>query len=211
MTRPGDAMRSARPLLALVLLALAATGCRADRSTVDADQDGVVATVDCDDSNAAVHANVMAYADTDGDGVGAGPGATFCTDGMAPTGYSLAGTDCAPGDTTTWRAITNPPTDRDGDGFTVPDPVTICVGTALPAPYLAESHGNDCDDGRTDLYRWVVLYRDRDGDRVGVRPRSIVCAGASLPAGYATAGFDPDDSSSTLTSSPDEDLAWLLD
>ncbi len=182
-------MRTARwlPLAA----GLAAACGSSTRGPVDADGDGVAAALDCDDSNPAVQATVVAYADADGDGVGAGPAFTLCTDGSAPAGYSLQGTDCAPGDPTRWRAALF--VDRDGDGYTAREPGAVCYGASLPDPYRAAASGNDCDDGDPALFRWAVLYRDQDGDGVGAPPRRMACLGASLPSGWVGRGYDPDD------------------
>lgn len=178
-------------LLGAVLVALACHG--GGSGPVDADRDGFPAGIDCDDSNPAVHMLVTVYQDSDGDGVGAGPATTLCTDGTVPFGYSLLGTDCAPNDPAAWRAVTSLPVDRDGDGVTVREAVQLCFGATPPAPYLASDNGNDCDDTDPALYRWVILYRDQDGDGVGAGPRSISCLGATLPAGWTRIGSDIDD------------------
>jgi hypothetical protein len=142
---PRPAARSSATLLLLGALLLAA-GCSAagGGGVVDADGDGYPASLDCDDGNAAVHAAVTVYVDSDGDGVGAGPPTTLCTDGSAPPGFSLVGTDCAPDDPAAWRAVTSLPVDRDGDGVTVREAVQLCLGATVPAPYLAADSGNDC-------------------------------------------------------------------
>jgi hypothetical protein len=192
---------------------VSAASCRGTSPSVDADGDGVVAALDCDDSNPAVHTALTVYADADGDGVGAGPPIQLCTDGTVPRGYALAGTDCAPGDGTRWRAVVNPPADRDGDGFTLREQTTLCVGATLPEPYREVANGNDCDDARPDLFRWVVLYRDQDGDGIGASPRSILCVGAALPAGYSVVGYDSNDLDPSVTSGPSaaDDLALVLE
>ncbi len=171
-------MRSARSILVLAALAAACRNGGNAAAMIDADHDGVAAALDCDDSDPTAHATVTAYADTDGDHVGAGPAFSFCTAGGAPAGYVLDGTDCAADDPTAWRKVTNPPVDRDGDGFTAPTTVTLCIGDTLPEPYRAVARGNDCDDqDRPDLYRWVIAYRDHDGDGSGRGP-----ARSSAPA-----------------------------
>ena len=206
-------MRSAR----WILLAAAALGLAACRERVpDADHDGFVASGDCDDSNPAVHAVVTGYLDADRDGVGAGPWVQFCTSGALPAGYAAEGADCAPVDATRWRAIVNPPADRDGDGFTARESVTLCVGSTLPEPYRAADRGLDCDDVDPALYRWVTLYRDQDGDGVGARPRTApwTCIGASVPAGLSVLGYDVDDSNPAVTTDAADDddvLALILD
>jgi hypothetical protein len=200
-------MRSAR-----WILVAAALGAACDRDSapppppVDMDGDGVPAGIDCGDANAAVHTWVSVFPDTDGDGVGAGTWETsFCTDGSAPAGYSLQGTDCAPEDPAAWRSVEPQFADRDGDGVTIAEQASLCAGATLPEPYREVANGNDCDDSDPALARWVVLYPDRDGDGVGTRPRTISCIGASLPAGFALTGYDVDDSDPTIASGPPTD------
>jgi hypothetical protein len=210
--------RSVGPRAALALLlgaVLVATGCQGDdggSGVVDTDRDGFPAGLDCNDSDPSVHTTVTVYLDADGDGVGAGPPATPCTDGTAPPGYSLLGTDCAPNDAAAWRAVTSLPVDRDGDGATALEAVQLCVGATLPAPYLAAENGKDCDDADPALFRWVILYLDRDGDGVGAGSRSISCLGATIPAGWIRVGSDIDDLDPAVWADPEvDDLLRLLD
>ncbi len=184
-----------------------AAACRSEPMRVDADGDGVDAASDCDDTNPLVYLALTGYADADGDGVGAGPPASFCATAL-PAGWVATDGDCAPDDPSAWRAVLGALADRDGDGYTVVEDVTLCVGAALPAPYVATTRGLDCDDADPALYRWVTLYRDQDGDGVGAGPRAAAwtCLGASLPAGFATAGYDVDDADPAVTVAPDEEL-----
>lgn len=206
-------MRSSRWML--VVAALGTAACRGDSKPVDADGDRVDARLDCDDSNVAMHWTVTAYPDTDGDGIGAGTARSFCTDGSVPAGYAVAGTDCAPDDPAKWRAVVDPPVDRDWDGYTAHEGATLCAGAVLHEPYVAADRGVDCDDSEPSVYRWVTLYRDQDGDGVGARPRSgaWTCVGASLPAGFSAVGYDVDDSDPSATADPAADgvLALILD
>ncbi len=200
-------MRAVRWLLVAALAAAAA--CRSAR--VDADHDGVDSASDCDDSNPAVQWAVTAYPDADGDGVGAGTATSMCVAGL-PRGWAGTGTDCAPGDASAWRTVTSPLADRDGDGWAVVEGVTLCVGAALPAPYVATSLGLDCDDTNPALQRWVALYADQDGDGVGACPRAAAwtCIGAALPAGFAAVGCDPDDGDPAVTAAPLDDTALSI-
>lgn len=202
-------MRSMSRSLGLAA-AIALGACREKTpASADRDGDGVVAAGDCDDANGAVHAWVTAYRDEDGDGVGAGPRSTFCTDGSVPAGYVASGGDCAPSDPAAWRTVDL--VDADGDGRTAKG-APLCVGATSPEPYRDAATGNDCDDGNGDLFQWVVAYPDQDGDGIGAPPRSILCVGAALPAGWARAGYDADDRDPSVGRAfTDEDLARIVE
>jgi hypothetical protein len=64
------------------------------------------------------------------------------------SGYVAETGDCAFEDATRWRTATNLLVDRDGDGFTVPEAGSICIGNQLPRPYVSAANGNDCDDAK---------------------------------------------------------------
>lgn len=162
--------------------------------------------LDCDDANPALFAERIGYLDADGDGFGAGSSSPVCTDGAFPAGYSANATDCAPDDASRWQVVPYAGVDRDGDGFTVREPGTACVGSpaVLPEPARAVLVGNDCDEADANLWRWVVLYPDADGDGVGAPPRVVQCLGATLPPGYSLYGWDVDDSNPSATADPDE-------
>lgn len=207
-------MRASRWLV--VAAALGAAACR-DAGPVDADGDCVAAGVDCDDANPAVSRSTVGYRDGDGDGVGEDVTNVFCTDrlGTLPPLWAATSTDCAPGDRTAWRAVANPVADRDGDGYTAVEAVTLCVGVDLPAPYVPAAHGADCDDGDPATYRWATLYTDGDADGVGACPRAVAwsCVGAALPAGFAAVGCDPDDGDPAITAAPVDEavLSFVVD
>ncbi len=202
-------MRSVSRTLGIVA-AIALGACREKTpSTPDRDGDGFVAAVDCDDANRAVHAWVTAYRDEDGDGIGAGPPSTFCTDGLFPAEWVASGGDCAPTDPAAWRTLDL--VDADGDGRTAKG-APLCVGATAPEPYREVAAGNDCDDRNSDLFQWVVAYPDQDGDGIGAPPRSILCVGVALPAGWARAGYDADDRDPSVGRAfTDEDLARIVE
>ncbi|RKH71559.1 hypothetical protein [Corallococcus aberystwythensis] len=169
---------------------------------------------DCDDTSATVYRNVTAWADTDGDGVGAGASTLLCTNGQVPNPWSATGTDCDAQDATRWQDLSAAHADHDGDGFTAPIPArTFCTGTALPAPYFAKAVGNDCDDADTDRYRWTYLYRDQDADGVGATPRQMTCLGPAVLAGWSLYGDDVDDQDATeqRDEAAEEELSLILD
>jgi hypothetical protein len=165
---------------------------------------------DCDDATASVHTRVVAYVDSDGDGVGAGASQVFCTDGSVPPSYSAQGTDCAPEMATLWQLLKYAGIDSDGDGYTKRESGELCAGATLPAPYYATATGNDCEDTKVELFRFVVAYADGDGDGVGAPPRSVLCLGPTLPGGWSTLGYDSDDSNASVQSDPDDDLLLTI-
>ncbi|MFP2957943.1 hypothetical protein ACLEPN_08960 [Myxococcus sp. 1LA] len=162
---------------------------------------------DCDDADRSVHTNVLAWPDTDGDGVGEGDPVVRCTDGTRPTApWSAQGGDCAAEDATRWREVAYTHVDRDADGHTQPEAGSVCAGTSLPEPYFTQATGNDCDDADAARYRWVVLYPDADGDGVGASPRTIPCIGARTPSGFSFQGDDADDSDASIQEDAEDAL-----
>jgi len=84
------------------------------------------------------------YADTDGDGFGAGAPIESCTG--QPANTSLNNTDCAPEDSLKWRTA-NLFVDADGDGYNNGFPaVPVCYGALTPAGYVVVNNGTDCND-----------------------------------------------------------------
>ncbi|NOK13922.1 hypothetical protein [Corallococcus exercitus] len=169
---------------------------------------------DCDDTNAAAFRNVTAWADTDGDGVGAGASTVLCTNGQVPSPWSASGTDCDAQDATRWQDLSAAHADRDEDGFTAPIPTqTFCTGKTLPTPYFSQAVGNDCDDADANRYRWTYLYRDQDADGVGATPRQMTCLGPAVLAGWSRYGDDADDGDAAVQTdeAAEEELSLILD
>ncbi len=84
------------------------------------------------------------YADTDGDGFGAGAAIESCTG--QPEGTSVNNTDCAPADPLKWRTG-NFFVDVDGDGYNNGFPAApVCYGALTPSGYVAVNNGTDCND-----------------------------------------------------------------
>ena len=165
---------------------------------------------DCDDANASVSRSVLAFPDKDGDGIGAGTGEAYCTDGSAPVGHSLQGSDCAPQEAARWQQLAYSHVDMDGDGHSVPSSGSLCAGQDLPPSYLTRAAGNDCDDARAAFSRWTVLYLDADGDGFGAGAREVQCIGATLPQNRSLFGDDADDADPNLQKEDDDELELLL-
>ncbi|MFN9114090.1 MAG: T9SS type A sorting domain-containing protein [Bacteroidota bacterium] len=84
------------------------------------------------------------YADTDGDGFGAGAPILSCTG--QPEGTSTNNTDCAPNDPLRWRTA-NFFVDADNDGYNNGFPATsVCYGATTPSGFVAVNNGVDCDE-----------------------------------------------------------------
>jgi len=91
-----------------------------------------------------VNANITYYADTDGDGYGAGAAILSCTG--KPENTSINNTDCDPNDALIWR-MGNLFIDADGDSYNNGFPAApVCYGALTPAGYVAVNNGTDCDD-----------------------------------------------------------------
>ena len=91
--------------------------------------------------------------------------------------------------------------DADHDGWTVEESTEICQGSELPAGYLAESNGSDCNDGEASVWAIVPGWEDADGDGFAIAESLDFCAGDSLPDGWlaeAPEVADCDDSDETV-------------
>jgi hypothetical protein len=148
---------------------------------------------DCNDDDARLRDNVVYYVDQDGDGVGAGMPQRACTDGKVPAGTSASGSDCAAEDATRWYSNSKLHVDRDGDGFTTPDSSVVCHGASVEKPFHLSARGNDCDDSKVGLTRFMALYPDDDGDGVGAYPYEVLCIGEEIPEGFSRYGDDAND------------------
>lgn len=168
---------------------------------------------DCDDRNPQVFETLMVFRDGDGDGFGAGTSRYTCTNGTAPPGTSIFGSDCDDTSASRWMSLFYVAIDRDGDGATVPESGTRCTAGFLTPPYYAAAIGHDCDDDDPQVTRLVALYPDADGDGVGTSPRQLQCLGAAIPAGLSARGYDEDDADPRVIETEDfeEELAVVLD
>ena len=89
------------------------------------------------------------YADTDGDGFGAGAAIESCTG--QPEGTSTNNTDCAPSDPTRWRTGTFF-VDADNDGYNNGFPASsVCYGATTPSGFVAVNNGVDCDENSASV------------------------------------------------------------
>ena len=156
---------------------------------------------DCDDTNLAGWISRTGYLDSDGDGVGAGAPVQLCSGSALPAGHVATGGDCAPEDASRWRQFAYTYRDADGDGYTVAESGTICVGEQPAVGYGNAQNGNDCDDATPALHASVVAYPDSDGDGLGAGSPVTFCTDGSPPAGYVLLGTD---------CAPEDPASWQL-
>jgi hypothetical protein len=89
------------------------------------------------------------YADTDGDGFGAGAAILSC-EGQ-PEGTSTNNTDCAPANPLAWRTG-NFFVDGDSDGYNNGFPAApVCYGATIPSGFVTVNNGVDCDDNNASV------------------------------------------------------------
>ncbi len=116
-------------------------------SGIDADGDGVVVPLDCDDRNASIGAGTVWYRDADGDGYGDALVRTVSCVPSTPAGYVADGSDCNDGD-----AAINPTTrwypDADGDGVGVQS--GSVVQCTAPAGFVRTT-GDECPNDANKL------------------------------------------------------------
>jgi hypothetical protein len=143
-------------------------------------------SIDCDDAHADVWQLLNGYADTDGDGVGAGPVQSVCSGAKLPDGFSTRDDDCAPGDKGAYQLLSYGYRDADGDGHTVVAPAgaQVCTGPSLPTGYTNTPGEPDCDDTKPKAWAWVDGYADTDSDKVGAGDVQRFCTDGQLPPGY---------------------------
>jgi len=148
-------------------------------------------TVDCNDGSNSVYTGALSnhYADTDGDGYGAGAALNIC----ATPGYVANNTDCSPNNASLYRTVTGY-LDGDGDGIGAGSLVSAgCVGAGS---YVAT--GTDCNDASASVYVNRTGYTDADSDGYGTTTPGTVCSGAALPAGYVANNTDCSDVSAAI-------------
>lgn len=84
--------------------------------------------------------------------------------------------------------------DRDEDGYTYGDAVTLCIGDETPEGYRTDATEDDCDDLDPAVYRRLDLYTDHDGDGVTLFGDGVeTCVGDEIPEWLAEAASDEAD------------------
>lgn len=160
---------------------------------------------DCDDNDPAKSQTFSFYADTDGDGFGAGSlisGICAENNSTPPAGYSTNNTDCAPSDPAI-NARFSFYADTDGDGIGAGSLISgICAQNSTSPPSGYSNDNTDC--APTDNTKWqqatFFIDQDNDGYDSGTQ---LVCYGASAPSPYisTTLGSDCNDNNPLLTTS----------
>jgi hypothetical protein len=166
---------------------------------VDADADGVIASLDCDDGNAALsHLLPFAARDRDGDAYMVAESGSVCAGTALPAGYFAAldpaKVDCDDASATAWRTVTLYQ-DADSDGLGTGNGQDRCIGANAPA--ATSFTAGDCNDN--DAAIWAPLpfgARDEDGDGKQRTESGTLCTAGTLPLGYfhaISADLDCDD------------------
>ncbi len=159
----------------------------------DTDADGVVDALDCAPYDSHAWVRVDAYADEDGDGIGAGPVTKVCgSANYVPAGYSKLNTDCAPTNALLYVLRDYTFRDADGDGATVTESGAVCSGADLPKGYTNAALAPDCDDTNAAAWTNVTAWIDADGDGYGAGPSVVQCTAGAPSAGYAARDGDCD-------------------
>ena len=142
---------------------------------------------------------VLAYADQDGDGVGAEQVSLCLADPTKlPANTARTGGDCDDTDPSAWQLLDGY-ADADHDGVTSAVATPLCTGNALPPGYLAAPNGADCDDHDPTISAPRTYFADLDGDGYGDPAAPFVACQLTAPAGYAIDNSDPDDHDAAIT------------
>lgn len=141
-----------------------------------------------------------AYADSDGDGIGAGPQvADACEAGTYKNGFAETGDDCAADDSTRFVIMDEYiDHDLDGEGDSKGTVQMICRGWDDPAGYASTNY--DCDDNNNQAISMQSGYIDADGDRYGTGPLQSLCFDKRVHVtAFENRGQDCDDTNALLT------------
>lgn len=170
-------------------------------ATLPAGYATVAGDPDCDDHDAARFAQVVGYADVDGDGIGDGAAFAFCTAGALPAGFVATAGDCAPLDPALQVERPYSFRDADGDGAAIAELGLVCSGPALPAGYLTAAPANrppDCNDADPSVFVAQTIFADADHDGIGAGVGQLACTAGVAPAGFALTGTDCDDANASV-------------
>lgn len=192
-------------------------------TTVDADSDGVISTLDCNDSDATISANRTYYRDADGDGLGLSSSTTSVCSLTAPTGYVSNSTDLNDTDydndgvstvsdcNDSNSAISANQTyyrDADGDGLGTAATTSVVCSYNVTSGYVTNSSDlndsdydndgvsttSDCNDADSTISVNQTYYRDADADGLGTAAVTSVICSYTVPTGYVTNSSDLNDS-----------------
>ncbi len=154
-------------------------------AATDVDNDGYVATVDCDDNDAKEYPGQIWYLDADADGYSNGTSTVTCE---RPTNYYTVSEltqingDCDDSDSDEYPGQTwYLGVDSDGDGFIGSQLTNDCEnpgGYSLTPPTI-----DDCDDTDSDEFPGQTWYLDADADGYSNGTSKVTC---ERPTNYYT-------------------------
>ncbi len=157
----------------------------------------ITGEADCDDANKDIWKLASVYADSDGDGVGAGESVQRCVGETPPLNLSFEKSDCDDTDKSRWKILSYNSFDGDLDGYRIAKKGAICTNGTLPPEYSTFSvyREPDCDDLSADVWKPVIRYYDNDSDGIGSGDPIQQCIGSNntLPADLSNQGYDCDD------------------
>lgn len=158
----------------------------------DADQDGYLSNVDCDDTNADIYPNAteicdgldnncdgqvdegiqyaIFFLDNDGDGYGTSTNSIEACPDVVPNGFADNGLDC-----------------NDNDPEINPEKPEVCDGL-----------DNDCSGEIDEGLQVFTYFPDSDNDGFGDAVLSLDTCDSSLPTGYVLDGTDCDDTNPNI-------------
>ena len=156
---------------------------------------GYVATslgTDCNDRDPSGFLAINVRVDSDGDTYcTSAPASDKCTDGSAPTGFTLTGSckptlDCDDGQSAIYQWLpARPDTDQDGACFGAQR--DVCSGSSLPSGYRSPAScplEDDCAPTIASQYKLASTRTDFDTDTYCVGVPTDRCVGTTAPAPY---------------------------
>lgn len=217
------------PCLALALGSCTFVSSERLEAQLDADGDGVLVSLDCDDRDASV-GHTLRFRDADGDGYGQGLPEWQCTD---TSGWATVGGDCDD-----LRASVHPQAeercntiddncdgdvdgedavdpvfwyaDLDDDGFGQPSDEPLAVACDAPGPLTADN-SVDCDDDNSSIGDRRAFFEDADGDGFGNAEVAVAACeapdgfvGQTFGVGVPNQGYDCDDTNAAVNPAASE-------